>query len=56
VLLCQGFLPRRTDPLAELVSPAQAQAAIQAMRQSLERSAPLVPASATIDLNPRGAR
>lgn len=56
VLLSQGFEPRRTDPLAELVSPAQARAAIQAMRQSLERSVPFAPASAPIDLNPRGAR
>jgi len=56
VLLGQGFLPRNTDPLAELVSPSQARQAIQAMRQSLERSAPFTPASAPIDLNPRGAR
>jgi tryptophan 7-halogenase len=56
VLLSQGFEPRRTDPLAELVSPAQARQAIQAMRQSLERSAPFIPASAPVDLNPRGAR
>lgn len=56
VLLGQGFLPDRTDPLAELVSPAQARQAIQTMRQSLERSSPFVPASTPIDLNPRGAR
>jgi len=56
VLLSQGFEPRRTDPLAELVSPAQARAAIQAMRQSLDRSVPFLPASAPVDLNPRGAR
>jgi tryptophan halogenase len=56
VLLSQGFEARRTDPLAELVSPAQARAAIQAMRQSLRRSVPFLPASAPVDLNPRGAR
>ena len=56
VLLGQGFEPRRTDPLAELVSPAQARAAIQAMRQSLDRSVPFLPAAAPVDLNPRGAR
>lgn len=56
VLLGQGFEPRSTDPLAELVGPAQALQAIRAMRQSLERSAPFIPASNPIDLNPRGAR
>jgi tryptophan halogenase len=56
VLLGQGFEPLRVDPLADLVSPAHARQALQAIRNSLERHAPAIPAESLIDLNPRGAR
>jgi tryptophan halogenase len=56
VLFGQGFEPRRADPLADLVPPAQAAQALRAMRQAIERSPASLPTSTLIDLNPRGAR
>ena len=55
VLLGQGFEPHRTDPLADQVSPTQAEAAFQSMRHSIERSRPIASGPA-LDLNPRGVR
>lgn len=56
LLFGQGFEPRRADPLADQVTSTQAEAALRAMRDSLERSFPFGSGSTLAELNPRGAR
>jgi tryptophan 7-halogenase len=56
VMLGQGFEPRHTDPLADLVTPARARQALKTMRHSLDRPSPAIRTESLIDLNPRGAR
>lgn len=55
VLLGQGFEPREIDPLADIVSPAQAARAFASMGQSLS-SFTLPAESSPPELNPHGIR
>jgi len=43
VLLGQGVIPRRTDPLIDAVPPAQSERAMTAMREGIARLAPTLP-------------
>ena len=56
VLLGQGFEPRRIDPMADLVPPAEAQLAFATMRRSLESFTLPLAADILPELNPRGVR
>lgn len=46
VLLGQGIIPRRTDPLIDSWPPAQSEAAMAAMRDTISRLAPTLPTHA----------
>ncbi len=43
VLLGQGVIPRRTDPLIDIVSPAAADQAMAQMRSTIEALVPTLP-------------
>lgn len=46
VLLGQGVIPRRTDPLIDIVPPAQSDRAMAALRDGIDRRVPALPTQA----------
>jgi tryptophan halogenase len=56
VLLGQGVKPRRLDPMTDLVPSPEAERAMAAIAESAHSFHLTAPASAALDLNPRGAR
>lgn len=56
VLLGQGVKPRRLDPMTDLVASPDAERAMAAIAESAHSFHLTAPASAALDLNPRGAR